>query len=291
MEKTYKTISGFEFSISWPEGGDGHTFPHITSAFGSRLPFSVTRGDSPDGTKGKVLFLICSEKKWRRIWHPDAVADVEAEYARREAMEAARRSNTVSVVLSTRCWGAYPSVCIDVDRRKPVIDYLEDARTALEAGGHDVDRRNQTDAELIATIEAALESAEAEVKKAAAEERGREARANEARQAISHCETTKKRLDHKSNAPLEYIHAVTLPDGETLKFIERDFGDLGLLISPAYKITPEAQEPGGLRDGNTWVKPGDDGWYPVRPLTANERAAYRYIWIFGGLSASRRGGA
>ena len=289
MEKTYKTAGGFEFSISWPEGGESYTFPYLTSVFGSRLPFSVTRGERPDGTRGKMLFLICSEKKWRRIWHPEAVADVEAEYARREAMEAARRSNTVSVVLSTRCWGAYPSVYIDVDRRKPVAEYLEAARAALEDGGQDVDRRNQTDAELTATIQAALDNAEAEVKKAAAEERGREVRANEARQAIDHCETIKKRLGNKSGAAMEYIHAVTLPDGETLRFIERDFGDLGRIISPAYKITPEAKEPGGLRDNNMWVKPGDNGWYSVRPLTPNERAAYRYIWVFGGHSASGLG--
>jgi len=281
MEKIYKTDKGFEFSISWPNGDDSYAFPRLTSAFGHGLPFSITRGELPDGRKGKLIFLICSEKKWRRIWHPEAVADIEAEYARREALEHDRRANTVNVMLSTRGWGAYPSVYIKVDRRKPVSGYLAIARTALEAGGNDVDRRNQTEAELIATIQAALDNAEAEEKKAASEKKIKETRKNEVRQAIDRCETEKTSQADENGQVTEYLHAITLPDGEILKFVERNFGEGWRLISPAYKITPEAAEPGGLREGGMWVKPGEEGWRPVRPLTDNERAAYHYILIFG----------
>jgi len=165
MEKAYKTNGGFEFTIFWPENDNRHVHPMVLAKKLHEKPlgFTLDPVKGPDGTVGKAICIY----KIGAIWHPEAVAEIQAEYDRRRAIEDERKANSVNVVLSTLAWGDRGVLEISIDRRKPLADHLVAARAALESGD-DVDQRNQTDAELTERIQAALGKAEAREKAKAA---------------------------------------------------------------------------------------------------------------------------
>lgn len=66
------------------------------------------------------------------------------------------RDRRITVTLSTRGWGDYPSLTWSGSSKTPAETYLAEARKLLEAG-HDVDRRNQTDVEILTSFQAAVD--------------------------------------------------------------------------------------------------------------------------------------
>jgi hypothetical protein len=86
---------------------------------------------------------------------PEAIQRDKAAQAR-EAEAAELRKVTATIHLSTRGWGDYSSVEWQGNITRPDAEILAECRAALNAG-HDVDRRNQTDAEILAAITAARE--------------------------------------------------------------------------------------------------------------------------------------
>ena len=92
----------------------------------------------------------------------------QAEYQKAQE-RAAQEAKTVTIYLSSRGWGDFSSVEWHGDITRPANEILAECRKALETGV-DVDKPNQSDAELMAKIVAAHEKWEgAPARKAAME--------------------------------------------------------------------------------------------------------------------------
>jgi hypothetical protein len=81
-------------------------------------------------------------------------ADLLAAESAAEAEAAERRKLIVRITLSTRGWGDYSSLEWSGNITRPDSEILAECRAELNAG-HDVDQRNQSDADLLAKITAA----------------------------------------------------------------------------------------------------------------------------------------
>ena len=86
-------------------------------------------------------------------------------------------------------------------------------------------------------------------------------------------------------------YTITTHTGKVFTFTERNVFDFGRVINPTYAIAPGLT--GGLcikneTDGrlywNTFDAP--EGWRPVRPLDADEEAAYKAVSVLGRLANS-----
>lgn len=98
---------------------------------------------------------------------PEVRALLDARLQAEAAGEAARK-NSVTVTLSTRGWGDYCNLTVTVDRRKSDEEILGLCREAL-ANGHDVDRPDQTDEEILEKIAEAKGAGRREVEAMVAE--------------------------------------------------------------------------------------------------------------------------
>lgn len=111
------------------------------------------------------------------------------------------------------------------------------------------------------------------------------------RSAIKSIETTFKTIKDEGGQTKQFIHRITLLDGETLIFSERNVFDVGIVINSMYNIIPNLEQKGlCINENNKFVwKYFDDtkGWRSVRELTENERAAILYIIEFGGFCRNK----
>lgn len=76
------------------------------------------------------------------------------------AEEKAVRDNMVSIHLSSRGWGDYSPCECTADLRKSDAEILSECKKTL-MNGHDVDKRDQTDKEILALIQSARKKLEA----------------------------------------------------------------------------------------------------------------------------------
>jgi len=221
---------------------------------------------------------------WDNEWdnHPAKIAQDEKRAA--EKREEAKRRE---VYLSSRGWGDYSPVSWYGDITRPDADILTECQELL-AAGHDVDRRNLTDDEILGSIrkikkEYADEIAEAEAGKDKAAKLQAELDAMDITIKVIKSGKTQSGEDCGS----DYFANVSVSDNKTneiLKFKCRNIFDFGYVVNPDYKITPESEEAGGLADfeKKTGKYFWDDfesgkGWYRVREMTEFERKAYIYL--------------
>jgi len=77
------------------------------------------------------------------------------------------------------------------------------------------------------------------------------------------------------------IVKVVWPDGKSLKFVCRNIVDVGYVINPAYKLSPDLEEGGVYMkyNGELWwfYYTYKRSWFPVRPLTEREKEAVKYL--------------
>lgn len=90
---------------------------------------------------------VGTDEEWEK--HPGCL-QAKKEF---EAM-AKRDANRVKIMLSTRGWGDYSPLEIEIDLSKSDAEIIADCRKAL-ADGHDVDCRDQSDEEILKKINAA----------------------------------------------------------------------------------------------------------------------------------------
>jgi hypothetical protein len=74
--------------------------------------------------------------------------------AKEKAEAEAEEKNTIEVYLSSRGWGDYSGVAPELDMRKPEAELIAACRLALSAED-DIDQPDQSDAEILAAINAA----------------------------------------------------------------------------------------------------------------------------------------
>lgn len=98
-------------------------------------------GDNPNGLWAGL------DEAWSK--HPAKI-----EQDRLAAIEASGRAKRVRIYLSSRGWGDYSACEWEGDITRPDADILAECRHELIAG-HDVDRRNLTDAEIVEAIKMA----------------------------------------------------------------------------------------------------------------------------------------
>lgn len=137
-------------------------------------------------------------------------------------------------------------------------------------------------------------NAEREAAKKAAEEKeraeyeARKAEKERERQAVFAKFTSWER---QKTGKYEATHTMTI-NGETLRFVERDIFDVGVVINPLYSVA-DGLEPGGLalkkKDTPTlyWNIYMDGSLVSVRPLTENEMICYRAIAKYGEFNGIR----
>jgi hypothetical protein len=109
----------------------------------SEIPdeYFVRKGDNKNGT------FACPDAEWEN--HPVSIAKKQA-----AAEKAALAAKTVTISLSSRGWGDYSPLEIEIDITRPDCEIIADCRKALEEG-HDVDRRDQSDEEILKKINTA----------------------------------------------------------------------------------------------------------------------------------------
>ena len=93
---------------------------------------------------------------------------------------------------------------------------------------------------------------------------------------VKEIKTTENSIEDEGGQTVEYFHVVTLKNGATYSFNDRNLFDVGRVINPAYQIA-EGVRPGGicsLQDNGEYVWKtfvgGKEGWSVVRPLTEDE---------------------
>lgn len=85
--------------------------------------------------------------------------------AKKDFEEMAKRdASRVAIILSSRGWGDYSPLEIEIDINRPDAEIIADCRKAL-ADGHDVDRRDQSDEEILGKINAARQKLNAPAEK------------------------------------------------------------------------------------------------------------------------------
>ena len=94
-----------------------------------------------------------TDEEWEN--HPVSIAKKQA-----AAEKAALAAKTVTISLSSRGWGDYSPLEIEIDITRPDCEILADCRKAL-AEGHDVDHRTQSDDEILKKINAARQKSNA----------------------------------------------------------------------------------------------------------------------------------
>ena len=108
-------------------------------------------GDNENG------LWVGTDEEWEK--HPgnaQAKKDFE-EMAKRDA-------SRVAIILSTRGWGDYSPLKVEIDISRPDCEIIADCRKALEEG-HDVDHRDQSDEEILKKINAARQKLNAPAEK------------------------------------------------------------------------------------------------------------------------------
>jgi hypothetical protein len=98
-------------------------------------------GDNENG------LWVGTDEEWEK--HPGN-AQAKKEF---EAM-VKRDANRVTIMLSTRGWGDYSPLEVEIDITRPDCEIIADCRKALEEG-HDVDRRDQSDEEILKKVNTA----------------------------------------------------------------------------------------------------------------------------------------
>lgn len=93
---------------------------------------------------------------------------------------------------------------------------------------------------------------------------------------VKEIKTTENSIEDEGGQTVEYFHVVTLKNGATYSFNDRNLFDVGRVINPAYQIA-EGVRPGGicsLQDNGEYVWKtfvgGKEGWSVIRPLTEDE---------------------
>jgi len=86
---------------------------------------------------------------------------------------------------------------------------------------------------------------------------------------------------------------VSITDGkETLEFVCRNIFDVGFLINPNYKLTPESEKKGGLPNNDNgqliWMNFTEDGWINVREMTDFEKRCVKYLEEFSPINTEFR---
>jgi len=93
--------------------------------------------------------------------------------------------------------------------------------------------------------------------------------------------TGKYAIEDEGGKTTQYIHTVTMKNGETFQFSDRNVFDFGRVINPLYPISEDIKS-GGLclmRNGKPYwmdAKQGQ-GLVPVRPLLENEKNAFNAV--------------
>lgn len=97
---------------------------------------------------------------------------------------------------------------------------------------------------------------------------------------VKEIKTTENSIEDEGGPTVEYFHVVTLKNGATYSFNDRNLFDVGRIINPAYQIA-EGLRPGGicsLQDNGEYVwktsAGKEEGWSVVRPLTEDETYAF-----------------
>jgi len=75
-----------------------------------------------------------------------------------------RDASRVIIILSTRGWGDYSPLAIEIDINRPDSEIIAECKKAL-ADGHDVDHRDQSDEEILKKINAARQKPNAPAEK------------------------------------------------------------------------------------------------------------------------------
>ena len=88
-----------------------------------------------------------TDEEWEN--HPVSIAKKQA-----AAEKAALAAKTVTISLSSRGWGDYSPLEIEIDITRPDCEIIAECKKAL-ANGHDVDHRTQSDDEILKKINAA----------------------------------------------------------------------------------------------------------------------------------------
>jgi len=83
------------------------------------------------------------------------INDEEQESEARQKAEEEAAKYIISVYLSSRGWGDYSPVTVDIDTRKPEAEWIAEARHALDRE-HDVDEKNMTDDDILSKINAVI---------------------------------------------------------------------------------------------------------------------------------------
>jgi len=123
-----------------------------------------------------------------------------------------------------------------------------------------------------------LENQKAEINKKQEEKK---AYIESVKNSIKEMKTTKEVTKDKNNDSSEYLHEITLHNGNKLLFRERYIPDFGRVVNPCYSVK-EGLEPGGLvtkENGiSMWEKTGEG---IIRPLTDDENIAFNAVHVLG----------
>lgn len=218
--------------------------------------------------------LALSQEDWDK--HPWGIAAAE-KYRLDELARAEKEAKIARIFLSSRGWGDFSGVEWEGDITKPEAEILSECRHLLESG-NDVDRREQSDDEILQKIAAEKEKRAWEIFKF--EEAKTREEARELLKTTATMTTTTKMVEDEGGKTTVAYHSVTLKSGNTLTFTDRNIFDFGRVINPSFAIAEGVS--GGLRNGNIWMDfASGKGWVPVRELTQEEKEAYDYVYEFG----------
>jgi uncharacterized protein YxjI len=182
-----------------------------------------------------------------------------------------------SIFLSSRGWGDYSPVVWNGDITRDMDEIFVECKHALQ-GAFDIDSPNQTDEEIINKINTAKSKFEEE-KKRLAEKEQKQKELEKLRKKATMTTTTHQVVD-EGGKTIQAKHRVTLENGQTFSFSDRNIFDVGRIINPDYEIVPGKH--GGLFEKGKWESYEEEsGWIEIRSLAKAEKEAYDYVVNFG----------